>query len=234
MKKKVKKSMHLKLKDYLQKVLWEDVAVELVGIYPSERKRLEKYQAVFESLRKMEPEQTDAQIVIEFFGLTSEYLSPFYPFYVVYGRRNLEDKGDTLVYTPWAEWLGRDVVFDPPCWLSYERIVAVCLHSMTSSGFTEEEIRNDYALMKQEDDVEEPDWDDDYLDDTMKERLGRLRKWLRWGSFSRKYFGENGTWFVNHFIGTDAPAFYDEIDRQTLKAALREVAQDLVWVARKL
>ena len=245
MKKKAKKSMPMKLKDYLQKVDWYNVAVELVGIYPRERRSLEKYWAVFESLKEMEPVMTEDQLVIESFDMIPEYLSPFY---LVYGRKDPEDEGDTLAFTPWAEWLGRDVVFDPPRWLSYDRIVAVCLHAMTSYGFTEEQIREEKALMKHclEEEAEnrqdssapeeeyEPDWEDYRLGNSMKESLGKLRKWLRWGSISREYFGKDGTWFVNQFIGPDAPEYYDELDEQTLRAALKEIAQDLVWVAKEL
>ena len=245
MRKRVKKTMPLKLKDYLQKVQWDDVAVELVGIYPSARKDLGKYQTVFELLTDMAPVATDTQIVVGFSGWVSAY---FRQSYLVYGRKDPEDKGDTLAFTPWAEWLGREVVLDPPRGLSDGRIVAVCLHCMTGWGFTEDEIKEELTLIEQhledsltrqdsaaEDaDEKEPDWEDYFPDDTMREKLRRLRKWLRWGSLSREYFGENGTWFVNRFIGAGAPEYYDEIDRQTIKAALKEIAQDLVWVAKEL
>ena len=239
MRKKVKRTRSLKLKDYLQKVQWEEVAVELVGIEPSTRKELDRFQEAFASIQEMEPVLSDAQIVVEHSDLFSAFHKPFYH---VYGREDPEDEGDTLALVPWAEWLGRDVVLDPPGWLPDCLIVAVCLYGMTSYGFSEEEIREEERSLKQDleeierhqDSDEEPEWDDDYPEDTMKEKLGQLRRWLRWGSVSREYFGENGTWFVDHFIGPKAPSYFDEIDRRTLKGALQEIAMDIVWVAKGL
>ena len=61
-----------------------------------------------------------------------------------------------------------------------------------------------------------------------------MDRWLRWGTLSREYFGENISWFKNRFLVDNAPENYNELDRQTLKAALKEVARDIMDVAKKL
>lgn len=57
---------------------------------------------------------------------------------------------------------------------------------------------------------------------------------LRWGSVSKEYFGENAVWFSDHFTGKNAPEHYEEIDRQTLKSALKEIANQILYVAQEL
>ena len=69
---------------------------------------------------------------------------------------------------------------------------------------------------------------------TMKEWLTDLNRWLRWGSVSKEYFGENAHWFTDHFTDKDAPSCYDEIDRYTLKSALKEIAHQILYVAKKM
>ena len=69
---------------------------------------------------------------------------------------------------------------------------------------------------------------------TTKEWLTDLNRWLRWGSFSKEYFGENAHWFSEHFIGKNAPASYDEIDRYTLKSSLKEIANQILYITKKL
>lgn len=237
MKRKEKTKKSLKLKEMLQKVQWYDVALELVGIYPSIRKKLEEYKNVFDTLLEMEPLISDEQLVIEFADNDSEYCCPFY---LAFGRVSPEDEGDTMAYTPWAEWLGRDLVLDPPVWLPESRIVAVCLYEMTLYGFTEEKIKQHHLELKKYIDElvnkrkkgELPDSEDAYIPEvTMKDSLKRLGKWLRWEGIAKEYFGQEGSLFEEQFISDRACPYYDEIDRITLKAALKEIAEDILSAA---
>ena len=231
----------LKLKDIIQQVTWDDVAIELLGIYPRVRKKLGEYQAAFESLMQIEPVLSDAQIMISFSEKETDEL---WPLFLVYGREDPEDEGDTLAFTPWAEWLGREVAPEVLGRLTFRRIAAICLHEMTLYGFSEEYIQEKErkmneelkALLSKHEMVEDSEWDDyfDYPEFTMKSVLNRLQKWLRWGSFSKEFFGQSGSWFVERFIGDNADEYYDEIDRWTLKGALKEVAADMLWASQRL
>ena len=240
MKRKEKTKKSMKLKDILQKVQWNDVVLELVGIYPSTRKKLEEYKNVFDTLLEMEPLISDEQLVIEFSDNDSEYCCPFY---LAFGRLSPEDEGDTMAYTSWAEWLGRNLVLDPPVWLPESRIVAVCLHEMTLYGFTEEKIKQHHLelkkyieeLEKKRKSGEEPDpWDGYIPEVTMKDTLKRLGKWLRLDGIAKEYYGQDGSLFEEQFISDRACPYYDEIDRITLKAALKEIAEDILSAANAM
>ena len=239
MKKKANnKKSPLKLKDIFQQLCWDEVAIELVSMYPDLRPKLAGYQEAFERLKEMEPVISDAQVVID----SEEWsFDDSEPFCSAYGRTDPNGEEETLAFTPWAECLGRDVVQKPFDSLSNRRIAAVCLYEMTVHGFTEEKIREEeLAIIKEVEKYlkkrklnEDEDWREP-VDPSMKDTLRRLRKWLRWGGIAREYFGENGSWFVERFINDQAPDFYDELDRCTLKAALKEIARDLLWVSREL
>ena len=241
MKKKTKtKRPPLKLKDILPKVDWDDVAVELVSIHPKTRTELADYQRVFESLKKMESKLSEMQVVIEFAETKSVAEVPFF---LAFGRKDPNDEGETLAFTPWDEWLGRDLVFEPPVWLPYARTVAVCLYDMTHYGFSEERIKEERQAMheaieeyvKKRQSGEINDWDDyDFPDFSMKDELKRLQKWLRWGGLAEEYFGMDENSFLGEFLNDGAPEYYDELDRWTLKAALREIAEDISWVVESL
>ena len=226
-----------KLKDIIPQVVWENVAIELVRIHPSTRPKLSDYEKVFESLKGMEPVLSDAQLVLEY---AEEKGSR--PFYLAFGRVDPMDEGDTLSYTPWSEWLGRDLVLEPAGWLLPERIVAACLHDMTVHGFTEEKIKENHQemnkifeeLIRRREAGEEPEWINTFPELSMKDQLQRLEKWLRWEGFAKDYFGESESWFVDRFISKWACPYYCEIDRWTIKAALIDIAQHLIWVSEEL
>ena len=58
-----------------------------------------------------------------------------------------------------------------------------------------------------------------------KDWINDAGRWLRWGAFSKEYYGETAKWFRAHFSNETAPDYFSELDRQTLKAALKEVAR---------
>ena len=83
--------------------------------------------------------------------------------------------------------------------------------------------------------VEGEGWDDyDYPEFSMKDVLKRLQKWIRWGGLAEEYYGMDENTFIRWFVSDDAPEYYDELDRWTLKAALREVAERIRWVVEDL
>ena len=126
--------------------------------------------------------------------------------------------------------------------LSPSQITAYCMNEMTFFGFTEEKIKQQMdeldASIKEakehSEDLIELNPDDLHIEISMKGYIRCLDRWFRWGTLSREYFGENASWFKNHFIVDNAPKNYNELDRQTLKAALKEVARDIMDVAKKL
>lgn len=237
-KKVVNKKSPLRLKEVFQRVDWEDVACELVGLYPELRPKLAEYEQVFEQLKEMEPLLSDGRLEVSFEEPDPELWDVIY---TVYGCPGADAGGEALVFAPWAEWLGREVVEEPFDGMPKCRIVAVCLYEMTSHGFTEEAIREEKLLfekefreyLKRRESETETGWEDCF-DPSPKEALRSLRKWFRWGGIARDYFGQSGSWFVAHFIADEAPDFYEEVDRRTIKAALREIARKLLQTEREM
>ena len=122
------------------------------------------------------------------------------------------------------------------------QIAANCLYDMTFYGFTEEKIGKE--KQKLEDSIKEskehPESlhelkpEDMHFEITMKCNLQSLDRWLKWGTLAKDYYGENNSWFKDHFLGKKAPEYYDELERQTLKAALKEVIREIEDVAESL
>ena len=226
------------LKELLKTTPWQDIAIALVTAYPNQRKLLEGYQIVFETLKLMAPKDSDLTLHVVYDDSDSEDGG-----HDVYGTKS--DKPDErwgLLFVSWAEWLGMELAPETLSTYSYSQIVALCLFEMTFFGFTEylREEKNK-ELMKTADEAKQHPERLHKLDPsmlshefTMKEWLTDLNHWLRWGSLSKEYFGENAQWFSEHFTGKDAAASYDEIDRQTLKSALKEIANQILYVAKEL
>lgn len=229
----------MKLKEIISQVSWMDVAIALVTEHPDQRKSVEEYKAVFESLLTMEPRESDYQIQIE---RVADILDSRYTYPDVFGVKVGDDKSWSIALSPWAEWIGMDIsqkTFDE---FSDCQIVANCLYEMTFFGFTED------MVMKKEQDLEESvekakahpekmseiNPEDLHVEISMKGYLKCLDRWIKWGSLSREFFGEDLSWFRNRFLNIKAPESYDELDRQTLKAALREIVREIDDIATHL
>lgn len=227
------------LKEIISQAEWPKVAIVIVTNHPCQRKNLEGYKAVFETLLLMDAARTDYMIVVE---RTPDMLDPHYRYPDVYGVKDGDDKKWSLVFTPWAEWLGMEVCGESMMDFSVDQITAYCLHEMTFFGFTEEKVNHqkqelDDSIEEMEEhpeDLVEIKPEDLHVEITMKEYLRCLDRWLKWGTFAKDYFGENASWFKDGFLRDEAPETYEELDRQTIKAALREIIREIEDVANHL
>ena len=229
----------MKLKEIISQSDWQGVAIAIVTEHPCQRKNLEGFRIVFETLLLMEPTESEYQIRIE---RRADMLDSEYTYPDVFGVKEGDEISYSLVFTPWTEWLGMDICQETQEALSPSQITAYCLHEMTFFGFTEEQREQQEASLDESikeakehpEDLIELNPDDLHIEISMKGYLRCLDRWFRWGTLSREYFGENASWFKNHFLVDNAPENYDELDSQTLKAALKEVARDIMDVAKKL
>lgn len=229
----------MKLKEIICQTDWQDVAIAIVTQRPCQRKALGRFMKVFESLVLMEPVATEYQIRIEQQpeGLNSDRTFP-----VVVGVKKGVDERWSLAFCSWTEWLGMEVCRKTMETYSNGQIVANCLHEMTFFGFTEDDIKRhgeeleDSVREAEEhpEDCVELSLEDWRIEISTKGYLRCLDRWLRWGWFAREYFGENDAWFKEHFLRKMAPEYFDEVDRQTLKAALKEVAREIGEVAEEM
>ena len=93
------------LKELLQTTPWQDIAITLVTASPNQRKLLEGYQIVFETLKLMAPKDSDLTLHVVYDDSDSENGG-----HDVYGTK--ADKPDErwgLLFVPWAEWLGMEL-----------------------------------------------------------------------------------------------------------------------------
>ena len=93
------------LKELLKTTPWQDIAIALVTAYPNQRKLLEGYQIVFETLKLMAPKDSDLTLHVVYDDSDSEDGG-----HDVYGTK--ADKPDErwgLLFVPWAEWLGMEL-----------------------------------------------------------------------------------------------------------------------------
>lgn len=229
----------MKLKEIVNQSKWQDVVIAIVTEHPCQRKNLEGFRIVFETLRLMEPTESEFQIHIE---RRSDVLDLEYSYPDVFGVKEGDENSYSLSFTPWTEWLGMVVCQETMKAFPASQIVANCLLEMTFFGFTEEQRKREEASLEESikeaeehpEDCVELNLDDWKIEISMKGYLRCLNRWLRWGAISKEYFGENAFWFKNHFLVDNAPDKYDELDRQTLKAALREIAREIEDVAKEL
>ncbi|MBR4147367.1 MAG: hypothetical protein IKX35_06000 [Bacteroidales bacterium] len=229
----------MKLKELISQTKWQDVAIAMVIEHPYQRKNLDGYRIIFETLMMIEPVESEYQIRIE---RTPDILEPEYTYPDVFGIKDGDENRWSMEFSSWAEWLGMVVCKETLEVFSANQIVANCLYEMTFFGFTEDTINQE--KQKLEDSIKEtkehPEnlkefkLEDYRVEISMKGYLQCLDRWLRWGTLSRDYFGEDGSWFKERFLRKKAPDYYEELDRQTLKAALKEVAREILDVAKEL
>lgn len=226
------------LNELLKATPWQDIAITLVTAYPNQRKLLEGYQIVFETLKLMAPKDSDLTLHVVYDDSDSEDSG-----HDVYGiKADKPDERWGLLFVSWAEWLGMELAPETISTCTSGQIAALCLFEMTFFGFIEDvrEEKNQELMKTAEEAKQHPErlhkLDPSMLSHefTTKEWLTDLNRWLRWASVSKEYFGENAHWFSEHFTGKDAPASYDEIDRHTLKSALKEIANQILYIAKEL
>lgn len=226
------------LKEIFTTTPWQDIAIALVSAYPNQRRLLEGYQIVFETLKLMEPKESEMTLYVVYDESKSEDGG-----HDVYGiKADKPDERWGLLFVPWAEWLGIEPAEETISTCTPEQIAASCLFEMTYFGFTEEQRKQQEASLDESikeaeehpEDLIEMKPEEWHIEISTKGYLRCLDRWLRWSTLSREYFGENDSWFKDNFLRKKAPDYFNEIDRQTLKAALKEIAREIEDVAEEM
>lgn len=218
------------LKEIFEEAQWPEVAIAIVSSYPNQRKSIRGYEEVFDLLKKKTPVASDCQLVIEYL---EDDFDPGHYYYHLSGRKDGDEKNLSLLFCPWAEWMGMEVSEATLSALSYAQIVAHSLFEITFTGFSEACMESEKKRLDDivEDSKVHPEKlielkpEDLHVEISMKDWIKDTGRWLRWGAFSKEYYGESAKWFREHFTGDEAPKSFSELERQTLKAALKEVAR---------
>ena len=96
----------MQLKEIISQSDWQDVAIAIVTEHPCQRKNLEGFRIVFETLLLMEPTESEYQIRIE---RRADMLDSEYTYPDVFGVKEGDEISYSLVFTSWTEWLGMDI-----------------------------------------------------------------------------------------------------------------------------
>lgn len=226
------------VKEVFERAHWPGVAIALVSVNPSRRKSIPIFEVLFSQLRRREPLPSDCELVIENAEIN---MPPVKRFHHVYVKHREDNRHSTLSYTPWPEWLGMVVCERTLSSFSLEQIAADCILEMTLWGITEESIERaaesfnaltDVGIYQDKQDEMEPDEGNEEI--SRKGWLEHAGRWLKWSAISTEYFGESAAWFRKHFLEGTNPDDISELDLQTLKAALKEIGDELFFVSNCL
>jgi hypothetical protein len=149
------------IKNILEKVLFRDmvracsfksVKESLLRLFPDQKKNINGYKDVFETLRRMRPRYNEEGMVIDI-RRVGRGKKAYFSVSGICLEKDIQ-QSYALEYTPWSEWLGYEVAQSVLKKLSKEEIVAHCLWEMTFAGFTQSKIRRKInALKKQVQDI---------------------------------------------------------------------------------
>jgi len=136
----------LKLFDLIKDANWEDVSVSFLTLFQHEERFINKYEDVFQNLKKITPTDTDMILYLDFITKAEDCLYE--------NSTNLYFKNGSMCefnseceeifcldFSPWSEWLGAGISNIVEEKYSKEDIISYCLYEMTSYGFNEEKIK---------------------------------------------------------------------------------------------
>jgi hypothetical protein len=150
-------------KNDIEKVLFRDIVrvcsfksvkESLLRLCPDQKKNINGYKDVFETLCLMRPRYNKEGMVIDIRRVGRGKNA----YFAVSGICLEEDIHQlySLAYTPWSKWLGYEVAKKLLKKMSKDEVVAHCLWEMTFAGFTQEKIwRKISALKKQSQDIKD-------------------------------------------------------------------------------
>ena len=151
------------IKNKIEKVLFRDIVRDcffksvkesLLRLYPEQKKNINGYKNVFETLCVMRPRYNKEGMVIDIRRVGRGKNAYFDVSGLCLGKDIQQSYA--LEYTPWSKWLGYEVSQKVFKKMPKDEIAAHCLWEMTFAGFTQSKIRREInALKKQVQDIKE-------------------------------------------------------------------------------
>lgn len=124
---------------------FEIIREKLSKLFLENEEDLEKYKVVYTDLLKTYPALPE-ETVFTFIGQTSDNYAYKYPF-DVFGIEASSTEYFGLELYPWNEWLSFKLLDKTKEFIAtagVDEFIAMCLHKMTTFGFTEDEIQNSF------------------------------------------------------------------------------------------
>jgi len=133
-------------KDIVRACVFRNVKESLLRLYPDQKKAIDGYKHVFQTLRLMRPRYTKEGLVIDI-RRVGRGKNVYFDVSGICLETDIH-QSYALEYTPWSEWLGYEVAQNVLKKMSKEEIVAHCLWEMTFMGFTQNKIRRKLNSLK--------------------------------------------------------------------------------------
>jgi len=141
-------------KDVVRVCIFKDVEESLLRLYPDQKKAINKYKYVFQTLRFLRPRYNNKGMIIDI-RKVGRGKNAYFSVSGVYAQRSRKQLY-AIEFTPWSEWLGLEIGNQILKKIPKKEIIAHCLWEMTFMGFTQDKIRKKHnALKKQSRDIKE-------------------------------------------------------------------------------
>ena len=141
-------------KDVVRACIFKDVEESLLRLYPDQKKAINKYKHVFQTLRFLRPRYNNKGMFLDI-SKVGRGKKAYFSVSGVCTEKGIK-QSYAIEYMPWSEWLGCEVDKQVFKKMPKEEIAAHCLWEMTFMGFTQDKIRKKLnALKKQSRDIKE-------------------------------------------------------------------------------
>lgn len=133
-------------KDIVRACVFRNVKESLLRLYPDQKKAINGYKHVFQTLRLMRPRYNKEGMVIDI-RRAGRGKNAYFSVSGVCAKKG-EQQSYALEFIPWSEWLGCEVDKNVLKKMPKEEIIAHCLWEMTFIGFTQNKIRRKLNSLK--------------------------------------------------------------------------------------
>ncbi len=133
-------------KDILKACIFKNVKEALLRLYPDQKKVINGYKYVFQTLRIMRPGHNKEGMVIDI-RKAGRGKNAYFCVSGVCTEKGIQ-QSYALEYTPWSKWLGYEVDKKVLKKMPKEEITAHCLWEMTFMGFTQNKIRSRLSVLR--------------------------------------------------------------------------------------
>jgi len=135
----------MRLKDLIRNNSWLNVEIQLINLYPDEKKNISAYEDVFSKLLIMPESASDMVIILDkvpdpvsangygisVLGVKKDNPKPEHPLTSLYA----------IEFESWDKWLSMEIDTNATREFSEPEIIAHCLWEMTFAGFDENKIQ---------------------------------------------------------------------------------------------
>ena len=144
----------MKFKDLIKSHHWLSVELTLLNLYPDQKKIIDEYKRVFESLQIMQPANDEMLIVLTEYECDTDDENKAKSTYVDVSGRKLKPEPNSITesyaieFVKWENWLGMKLAPETIVNFNELEIIAHCFYEMTFCGYEQEEIQEQLDSFK--------------------------------------------------------------------------------------